>query len=125
MDAGYPITLDLTGRRALVIGGGPVAARRAAGMLAAGAVVEVIAPWVTEDLQDAASEQRLVWHQRDYVVGVGGDAARIWCVRADDATASNAWTPATQAPARPGRRRRSPAGARPGAARRRRPGGLR
>ena len=119
MDAGYPITLDLTGRRALVIGGGPVAARRAAGMLSAGAVVEVIAPWVTEDLQDAASEQRLVWHQRDYVVGdlvvpepawlvhtatgdrlvdeavaAHADAARIWCVRADDATASNAWTPA-------------------------------
>ena len=119
MDAGYPITLDLTGRRALVIGGGPVAARRAAGLLAAGAVVEVIAPWVTEDLQDAAADQRLVWHQRDYVVGdlvtpdpawlvhtatgdrlvdeavaAHADAARVWCVRADDAAASSAWTPA-------------------------------
>ena len=32
---GIAVTLDLTGRRALVIGGGPVAARRAAGLLAA------------------------------------------------------------------------------------------
>ena len=119
MEAGYPITLDLTGRRALVVGGGPVAARRAAGLLAAGAAVEVIAPWVTEDLQDAAADQRLVWHQRDYVVGdlvtpdpawlvhtatgdplvdeavaAHADAARVWCVRADDAAASSAWTPA-------------------------------
>lgn len=119
MDTGYPITLDLAGRRVLVVGGGPVAARRTAGLLAAGAAVQVVAPWVTEDLRDAARAGRLVWHERDYVVGdlvdpepvwlvhtatgdrlvdeavaAHADAARIWCVRADDAAASAAWTPA-------------------------------
>lgn len=119
MDSAYPLALDLTGRRVVVVGGGPVAARRAGGLLAAGAAIEVIAPWVTEDLRDAARDGRLVWHERDYLVGdlvdpdpawlvhtatgdrpvddavaAHADAARIWCVRADDASASAAWTPA-------------------------------
>ncbi|MDF2091935.1 uroporphyrinogen-III C-methyltransferase [Knoellia sp. 3-2P3] len=119
MDAGYPITLDLTGRRAVVVGGGPVATRRARSLLAAGAAVEVVAPWATEDLREEASAGRLVWHERDYLVGdlvdpapawlvhtatgdrdvdqavaAHAEAAHIWCVRADEAAASSAWTPA-------------------------------
>lgn len=119
MDSAYPLALDLSGRRVVVVGGGPVAARRTRGLLAAGAAVEVVAPWVTEELRDAALEGRLVWHERDYLVGdlvepepawlvhtatgdrpvddavaAHADAARIWCVRADDASATAAWTPA-------------------------------
>jgi uroporphyrin-III C-methyltransferase/precorrin-2 dehydrogenase/sirohydrochlorin ferrochelatase len=117
--AGYPLTLDLHGRRAVVVGGGPVAARRTAGLLAAGAAVEVVAPWLVEDLADLHARGDIAWHERDYVVGdlvtpepawlvhtatgdravddavaAHADAARIWCVRADDASASSAWTPA-------------------------------
>ena len=40
----YPLMLDLTGRPAVVVGGGQVALRRARGLLAAGALVHVIAP---------------------------------------------------------------------------------
>ncbi|TQJ50917.1 uroporphyrinogen-III C-methyltransferase [Phycicoccus sp. SLBN-51] len=119
MDSAYPLALDLSGRRVVVVGGGPVAARRTRGLLTAGAAVEVVAPWVTEELRDAALEGRLVWHERDYLVGdlvepepawlvhtatgdrpvddavaAHADAARIWCVRADDASATAAWTPA-------------------------------
>jgi uroporphyrin-III C-methyltransferase/precorrin-2 dehydrogenase/sirohydrochlorin ferrochelatase len=115
----YPITLDLAGRRVVVVGGGPVAARRAAGLVASGARVEVIAPWVCEDLVELARAGELHWQRREYVAGdllepapawlahtaTGddatdaqvareADAARVWCVRADDATASAAWTPA-------------------------------
>lgn len=117
--ADYPLTLDLHGRRAVVVGGGPVAARRARGLLDAGADVDVVAPWVCEDLAAAAAAGQVRWHQREYVAGdllepepawlvhtATGDpvtdsqvareaeAARIWCVRADDAAASSAWTPA-------------------------------
>lgn len=115
----YPLALDLGGRRAVVVGGGPVAARRAAGLVAAGAAVEVFAPWASEDLREQAAAGAVVWHEREYLVGdlvdpepawlvhtATGDrpvddavaehaeAARIWCVRADDAAASSAWTPA-------------------------------
>lgn len=115
----YPLTLDLGGRRAVVVGGGPVAVRRASGLLDAGARVEVVAPFVCEDLAALVAGSALTWHERDYVAGdllepepawlvhtaTGerpvddqvareAEAARIWCVRADDATASTAWTPA-------------------------------
>ncbi|WP_432493020.1 uroporphyrinogen-III C-methyltransferase [Kineococcus auxinigenes] len=110
----YPLHLDLTGRRVLVAGGGPVAARRTADLLGAGADVHLVAPAVCEDLRDLLP--RLTWHQREAVAedvegawlvhtatgDPGTDAAlaaaaeqrRTWCVRADDAAASAAWTPA-------------------------------
>jgi precorrin-2 dehydrogenase/sirohydrochlorin ferrochelatase len=40
---GYPVVLLLSGRTCLVVGGGPVAARRAAGLLEAGARVTLVA----------------------------------------------------------------------------------
>jgi uroporphyrin-III C-methyltransferase/precorrin-2 dehydrogenase/sirohydrochlorin ferrochelatase len=113
---GYPVLLDLTGRRALVVGGGPVAARRAAGLVEAGALVEVVAPWLCEELADLVADRRVEWHARDYATGdVAGarfvhtatgdrgtddavaeaaESAGVWCVRADDAGRSAAWTPA-------------------------------
>ena len=112
----YPLTLDLAGRRAVVVGGGPVAARRTAGLVAAGADVVVVAPFVCEDLRDLVDAGSVTWRVRDYARGdldgawlvhtatgepavdarVAADAAgqRVWCVRADDAARSSAWTPA-------------------------------
>jgi uroporphyrin-III C-methyltransferase/precorrin-2 dehydrogenase/sirohydrochlorin ferrochelatase len=116
MSATYPLLLDLTGRRAVVVGGGPVAARRVRGLLDAGAAVEVIAPFAVEEIQAAAAAGRLHWQARDYLAGdlagawvvhsatgeprvddeVAAEAERerVWCVRADDADRSTAWTPA-------------------------------
>lgn len=42
--AGYPVVLRLAGRRCVVIGGGEVARRKVAGLLATGARIQVIAP---------------------------------------------------------------------------------
>ncbi len=45
MTQGYPILLDVADRRIVIVGGGAVAARKAAGLLAAGARrVRVISP---------------------------------------------------------------------------------
>lgn len=43
-EALYPVSLSLAGRPCLVVGGGPGAARKAAGLLGCGAVVTVVAP---------------------------------------------------------------------------------
>ena len=108
----YPLALDLSGRRVVVVGGGQVALRRAAAMLEAGALVRVIAPDVTAELAglDVAVQQRRyrdgdlagAWlahaatDDADVNAAVAAEAERrrIWCVRADHAAASPAWTPA-------------------------------
>lgn len=112
----YPTALRLLGRPVLVVGGGPVAARRAKGLLDAGARVTVVAPVASAALLELADAGLLSWEERTYrpsdVDGVWfvqtatGDAAvdaqvsadaeaqRIWCVNASDHEASAAWTPA-------------------------------
>ncbi len=57
----YPVNLDLRGRRALVVGGGSVAARKVAGLLASGAQVTVVAPKAVDEIAD---DHRVRWHQR-------------------------------------------------------------
>jgi uroporphyrin-III C-methyltransferase/precorrin-2 dehydrogenase/sirohydrochlorin ferrochelatase len=112
----YPIVLVLDGRRAVVVGGGPVAARRTAALVEAGADVVLVSPWVCEDLHDLVDTGTITWLPRDYtggdldgawlvhtatgdpatddLVAAQAEGARVWCVRADDASLSAAWTPA-------------------------------
>jgi len=112
----YPTALRLLGRPVLVVGGGPVAARRAKGLLDAGARVTVVAPVASAALRELADAGLLAWEPRTYrsedVDGVWfvqtatGDSAvdaqvssdaeaqRVWCVNASDHEASAAWTPA-------------------------------
>ena len=108
----YPLALDLAGRRVVVVGGGRVALRRAGAMLAAGALVRVIAPDVTAELagldvtilrrryQDGDLAGAWLAHAATDDADVNRDVAaeadrrRIWCIRADNAAASPAWTPA-------------------------------
>lgn len=47
----YPVNLDLTGRRCLVFGGGPLAVDRVRGLLASAAAVEVVTPEPSEELE--------------------------------------------------------------------------
>jgi uroporphyrin-III C-methyltransferase/precorrin-2 dehydrogenase/sirohydrochlorin ferrochelatase len=113
---GYPLLLDLAGRPALVVGGGPVAARRMRGLLDAGADVTVVAPFACEEVHEAAQTGDITLRLREYAdadldgawlvhtatgdadvddhVAAAAEVRRLWCVRADDRTASSAWTPA-------------------------------
>ncbi|MFF2844488.1 uroporphyrinogen-III C-methyltransferase [Paenarthrobacter sp. NPDC057981] len=112
----YPTALRLLGRPVLVVGGGPVATRRAKGLLDAGAKVTVVAPVATEILRAQAAAGLLTWERREYrisdldgvwfvqtatgtsavdtQVAADAEAQRIWCVNASDHESSAAWTPA-------------------------------
>jgi uroporphyrin-III C-methyltransferase / precorrin-2 dehydrogenase / sirohydrochlorin ferrochelatase len=110
--ARYPLMLDLAGRRTVVVGGGPVALRRVRGLLEAGAHVVVIAPSVQPELAalpvtvlrrpyrrgdlSAAWLAHAATSDPEVNAQVAAEAEdnRIWCIRADDASASSAWTPA-------------------------------
>jgi len=113
----YLLGLRLGGRRVVVVGGGAVATRRIPALLDAGADVVLISPTVTASLEDLAASGRIRWEERAYAdgdcadawlvhactddpavnaaVAAAGDQQHIWCVRADDAQASAAWTPAS------------------------------
>ena len=113
----YLLGLRLRGRRVLVVGGGVVAARRVTRLLAAGAEVALVSPTVTPALEELASLGRISWQRRAYsggdcadawlviactsrpevnaAVAEEAEANRTWCVRADDAVAASAWTPAS------------------------------
>ena len=91
---GYPVVLDLTGRRCLVVGGGPVAARRAEGIVAAGGTVTVVAPRVTAALDEhpGITVERRTYRageaaRYDLVVTATGDVGVDRSV-VDDATAA-------------------------------------
>lgn len=62
----YPIILDITGRKAAVIGGGKVARRKVIGLLAQGAVVAVTSPKLEKGLAGLVREQGLIWRERGF-----------------------------------------------------------
>ncbi|PYR68279.1 MAG: siroheme synthase, partial [Acidobacteria bacterium] len=49
----FPAFLDLSGRKVLVVGGGPVAAGKVESLLAAGARVTVVSPEVHPEIERA------------------------------------------------------------------------
>jgi siroheme synthase-like protein len=65
----FPIFVEMTGRRCLVIGGGAVAERKIAGLLEAGAAVVVISPGSTETIARWSKEQRITFNARCYRPG--------------------------------------------------------
>ncbi|KQU66570.1 siroheme synthase [Phycicoccus sp. Root563] len=90
--------LDLAGRRVLVAGGGPVAARRALSLVADGALVTVVAPQLCEDLVDAVVDGVLTWVDREVAES---DLEGAWLVHAatDDVRTNrrvSAWATARQ-----------------------------
>ena len=63
---GYLVNLSIEGKPAVVIGGGEVAARKVADLLAARARVTVVAPEACQAILDLADEKRIVLHLRPY-----------------------------------------------------------
>ena len=65
----YPVYLDLEGKPAVVVGGGKVAERKCKTLIAHGAQVMVIAPQVTEKIQEWTADEQVDYLARGYVRG--------------------------------------------------------
>lgn len=85
----YPIFVEMTMRRCVVIGGGAVAERKVDGLLQVGAAVTVISPSLTRGLESAAREGKIRHEERSYRTG---DLAgyQLAFVATDDAGVSEA-----------------------------------
>ena len=62
----YPIFVEMSGRRVLVVGGGNVAEGKVAGLLTAGAAITLIAPDLTPTLRDQLAARAFEHEARDY-----------------------------------------------------------
>lgn len=102
----YPVGLLIARQPCLVVGGGPVAARKIEGLARADAQVTVVAPRVDPDVERIASERDVAVERRPYrrgeaasyrlvfaatgipevdaTVAADADAARVWVNSADD-----------------------------------------
>ena len=116
MDA-YLLGLRLQNRRVVIVGGGAVATRRIPALLHAGADIVLVSPSATTSLEDLAAAGRIRWERRRYADGdlagawlacactddaavnaaisAAAEQQHVWSVRADNAEASAAWTPAS------------------------------
>ncbi len=111
----YPVSLDVSGRSCLVVGGGTVAARKARALLDCGAVVTVIARSIGSDMEvlipalhamerrpyasgDASTFRLVVTAtgvpEVDGAVSADADAAGVWVNSADDRAHSSFILPA-------------------------------
>jgi uroporphyrin-III C-methyltransferase/precorrin-2 dehydrogenase/sirohydrochlorin ferrochelatase len=109
---GFPLLLDLTARRVVVVGGGTVATRRARALHEAGAEVLVVAPAISDDIDalgvltarrpfDAADLDG-AWLVMactgdpgvNAAVAAAAEQRVVFCVRADSATEGSARTAA-------------------------------
>jgi len=89
----YPVFLKLRNKLCVVVGGGKVAARKAASLLDSGADVRVVSPELTPALRELAAQGRIAWRAGPYsvealagaflVVGATGEAAVNRQVAAD------------------------------------------
>jgi precorrin-2 dehydrogenase/sirohydrochlorin ferrochelatase len=92
----YPAMLDVRGKRAIIIGGGKVAARKAAELLACGACVNVIDPAPCEDVEALALSQAVMITRASYRSGDLADAS-LAIVATNDATIQKAaWSEANR-----------------------------
>jgi len=108
----YPVNLIVEGRPCLVVGGGPVAAQKAAALVACGADVHVVAEQIGPEVRALP----LTWEERSYSLGEvsgyrfvvaatgspvvnarvyeDGEASGVWVNSADDPDHCSATLPA-------------------------------
>lgn len=112
-----PLGLRITGRRVVLVGGGPVSARRAQSLADAGAHLVLVAPVLSEAMTTLVDAGIVTWeHRRDFapgdlagawlvhtatgiaevdaLVSAEAETQQTFCVTAGDGDAATAWMPA-------------------------------
>lgn len=93
----YPVLLDIRGKKCVVIGGGKVACRKVTGLLAAGAVVQVVSPQVVTALDELARTGKIEWHQKKCADGDLDGAFLVFAATDDPVTQEKVYRQACHA----------------------------
>jgi precorrin-2 dehydrogenase / sirohydrochlorin ferrochelatase len=62
----FPMFVKLTGRRCVVVGGGPIAESKVESLLTSGAQVTIVSPTLTESLAEEAQHGSFAWKPRKF-----------------------------------------------------------
>ncbi len=91
----YPVNLDVRNRRCLIVGGGGVGTRKVKGLLKCGAIVHVVSPAITPDIEKLVETGKVTVATRNYrssdldgmflVIGATSDPALNRMISADAA----------------------------------------
>lgn len=84
--SGIPLLVEANGLRVLVVGGGAVAARKAAVFCEAGANVRVVSPAAGDEILDLARAGKVALVSRMFLAGDVGDAELVIAATSDRAT---------------------------------------
>lgn len=79
----YSVMLNITGKSAVVVGGGKIAYRRTLGLLEAGAKVTVISPDIHEQLEDLCNKNQLFWNRKTFESDDVQDASIVVAATSD------------------------------------------
>lgn len=79
----YPVNLDISGKLCLVVGGGPVAARKMKALLLCGGEVQLISPASCEAIAELAEAGAITWHRRPFRSGDVKDAFLVFAATDD------------------------------------------
>lgn len=85
------VSLDVTGRRAVIVGGGPEAEARVTALVHAGAEVVVVTPTPSAALDDEARAGRIRLHRRSWRAGDLAGAFLGYNTREDDTPVAEIW----------------------------------
>jgi len=80
----YPMNVELSGRRCVVLGGGPVACRKVAALRQAEGDVVLIAPEVVPELSQLAALEKIEWRRAFYEQGCLKGAFLVVCATNDE-----------------------------------------
>jgi precorrin-2 dehydrogenase/sirohydrochlorin ferrochelatase len=79
MNMKYPMNMEMAGRRCLILGGGPVALRKAKDLVRAEAIVDIVAPEIELELQIMVEAGVLSWEKGIYRPSILGGQFLMIC----------------------------------------------
>jgi siroheme synthase-like protein len=93
----FPIYLNLSGKRVIVIGGGEVAERKVTSLSGTDAAITVISPTLTPQLLTLSESNVINWQKRGYIPGDCSGATLVFSATDDPNITHQVWQEATQA----------------------------